>query len=130
MTTTTTQRTGAGMHTTVNKIGFVLALLLGLMNVASLASPTPDGEVGPPLAILIVDAVLGAGVIVAVLVGWLRQRKSAIRAATVLLILAAITALPAFVTPDVPSAIVATAGVYVLLTIVTIVLMLKPGRRA
>jgi hypothetical protein len=37
--------------------------------------------------------------------------------------------LPAFVTPDVPSGIVAVAGVYVLLTILTIVLMLKPGAR-
>jgi hypothetical protein len=117
------------MYTATNKVGFVLALLLGLGNVVSLASPTPDGEVGPPLAILVVDAVLGVGIIVAVLVGWLRGRKSAIRAATVLLILAAITALPAFVTPDVPSGIVAVAGVYVLLTILTIVLMLKPGAR-
>ncbi len=130
MTTTTTRRTGASMYTTVNKIGFVLALLLGLMNVVSLASPTPDGEVGPPLAILILDTVLGVGIIVAVLIGWLRGRRAAIRAATVLLILAALTALPAFVTPEVPSGIVAVAGVYVLLTIVTIVLMLKPGARS
>jgi len=117
------------MHTTMNKIGFVLALLLGLINVVSLANPTPEGQAGPPLAILIVDAVLGVGIIVAVLVGWLRGRKAAIRAATVLLILAAITALPAFTTSDIPSGIVAAAGVYVLLTIVTLVLMLKPGTR-
>ncbi len=130
MTTTTTQQTGAGMYTTVNKVGFVLALLLGLGNVVSLASPTPEGEVGPPMAILIVDAVLGVGIIVAVLIGWLRKRKAAIRAASVLLILAAITALPAFVSPDVPSGLVAAAGIYVLLTILTIVLMLKPGTRS
>lgn len=128
MTTTTTQQTGVSMYTTANKVGFVLALLLGLVNVVSLASPTPEGEVGPPLAILVVDAVLGVGIIVAVLIGWVRRRKAAIRAATVMLILAAITALPAFVA-DVPSGIVAVAGVYVLLTIVTIVLMLKAGPR-
>lgn len=129
MTTTTIRQTGVSMYTTPNKVGFVLALLLGLGNVLSLASPTPEGQAGPPLAILIVDAVLGVGIIVAVLVGWLRGRKAAIRAATVLLILAAITALPAFVAPDVPSALVAAAGGYVVLTIVTIVLMLKPGVR-
>lgn len=129
MTTTTIRQTGVSMYTTPNKVGFVLALLLGLGNVLSLASPTPEGQAGPPLAILIVDAVLGVGIIVAVLVGWLRGRKAAIRAATVLLILAAITALPAFVAPDVPSALVAAAGGYVVLTIVTIVLMLKPGAR-
>lgn len=125
---TTTAKTGASMypHSTLNKVGFVLALLLGLVNIGALANPTPDGEVGPPLAILVVDAVLGVGIIVAVLIGWLRARKAAIRAATVLLILAAITALPAFTTPGVPSAIVAAAGGYVLITILTIVLMLKP----
>ena len=122
-----TKKTGARMHTTLNKIGFVIALLLGLGNIISLVSPTPDGEVGPPLAILVVDAVLGVGIITAVLIGWVRGRKAAIRAATVLLILAAITALPAFVAPDVPNGLVVAAGVYVLLTIVTIVLMLKPG---
>ena len=47
-----------------------------------------------------------------------------------MLILAAITALPAFVVPDVPAGLVAAAGAYVLLTIVTIVLMLKPSRAA
>ena len=47
---TTSRTTGASMLTfsTANKIGFVLALLLGLVNVSSVASPTPDGEVGPP----------------------------------------------------------------------------------
>jgi hypothetical protein len=80
------------------------------------------------MVILVVDAVLGLGIIVAVLIGWLRGRRAAIRAATAMLILAAITALPAFVVPDVPAGLVAAAGVYVLLTIVTIVLMLKPVR--
>lgn len=128
----TTSQTGASMHTysNLNKAGFVLALLLGLANVASLASPTPDGEVGPPMVILLIDAVLGVGVIVAVLIGWVRARKAAIRAATVLLILTAITALPAFVSPGVPSGVVAAAGAYVLVTIITIVMMLKPARRA
>lgn len=116
-------------YTAVNKAGFVLALVLGLLNVVALANPTPEGETGPPMAILVVDAVLGAGIIVAVLVGWLRASRAAIRAATVLLILAAITTLPAFVSPDVPSALIAISGVYVLLTIVTIVLMLKPRRQ-
>ncbi|HQR80140.1 MAG TPA: hypothetical protein PLT68_07970 [Actinomycetota bacterium] len=117
-------------YSTLNKVGFVVALLLGLVNVASLATPTPDGEVGPPMAILVLDAVLGAGVIVAVLIGWLLSRKAAIRAATVLLILAAITALPAFTSPEVPSGLVAAAGAYVLVTILTIVMMLKPASRA
>jgi hypothetical protein len=115
-------------YSTLNKTGFVLALLLGLLNVLSLASPTPEGEVGPPLLILVIDAVLGVGIIVSVLMGWLRKRSAAIRAATVMLILAAVTALPAFVAPEVPKALVIAASVYVVLTIVTVAFMLKPGR--
>lgn len=114
-------------YTTLNKVGFVLAILLGLLNVASVASPTPEGEVGPPMAILVVDAVLGAGIVGAVLFGWLTGRRAALRAATVMLILAAVTALPAFFV-GAPSALVALVAVYVLLTIVTIALMLKPQR--
>ena len=72
---------------------------------------------------------LGAIIIVAVLIGWLRGSRAAIRAAAVPLVLAAITALPAFTTPDVPKPIVAAAGVYVLLTIITLVLMFKPARQ-
>jgi hypothetical protein len=124
--------TGADMprYSTLNKVGFVLAIVNGLVNVTSVANPTPEGQNGPPMVILVVDAVLGLGIIVAVLIGWLRGRRAAIRAATAMLILAAITALPAFVVPDIPAGLVAGVGVYVLLTIVTIVLMLKPARTA
>lgn len=127
MTSVTANETKTG-YSALNKVGFVLALVLGLINVASLASPTPEGEVGPPLVILVVDAVLGVGIISAVLIGWLKCRRTAVRAATVMLILAAITALPAFVAPDVPAALVLAAAVYVLVTILTIAFMLKPGR--
>ncbi len=120
-------KTGATMHqySTLNKVGFGLALLLGAVNVVSLASPTPEGEVGPPLLVLVIDAVLGVGIIVTVIIGWRRGNKAAVRAATVMLILAAVTALPAFVA-DVPQPLVIAAAVYVLLTIMTVAFMLKP----
>lgn len=123
---TTTERPAT--YSTLNKVGFVLALILGVLNVVSLASPTPEGEVGPPLIILVVDAVLGVGIIVSVLIGWIKARKAAIRAATVMLILAALTALPAFTAPGLPTPIVVVAAIYVLLSIVTIAFMLKPAR--
>lgn len=115
-------------YSPLNKIGFVIALLLGVLNVAALASPTPEGEVGPPLLILVIDAVLGVAIIVAVSIGWIKRRKAAIRAATVFLILGAVTALPAFAAQGVPPALVVAAAVYVLLTIVTIAFMLKSRR--
>jgi hypothetical protein len=45
-----------------------------------------------------------------------------------MLILAAVTALPAFVEPEVPKPLVVAASVYVVLTILTVALMLKPRR--
>ena len=127
MTDVMTDRDQATGYTTLNKAGFVMAILLGVLNVGAVASPTPEGEVGPPLAILVVDAVLGIGIVVAVLIGWLKGRRAALRAATVMLILAAVTALPAFFV-GAPPALVAMVAVYVLLTIVTIGFMLKPRR--
>lgn len=128
MTDVTTNERRTANYSTLNKVGFVIALLLGVANVAALANPTPEGEVGPPLVILIVDAVLGVGIIASVLVGWIRGSKAAVRAATVILILGALTALPAFAEPEVPRVLVVLAAVYVLLTIVTVAFMLKPAR--
>jgi hypothetical protein len=125
----TTTESAVHRYSTANKAGFVLAILLGASNLVGLASPTPEGEVGPPLAVLIFGAVVGIAIVACVVVGWLRGSRAAIRAAAIMLVLTAITALPAFVTPDVPAPLVATAGVFVVLTIVTLVLMLKPTRQ-
>jgi len=117
-------------YSTANKAGFILTLLLGLTNALALASPTPEGEVGPPIAVLIFGAAVGVAIIVAVLVGWLRGSRAAIRAAAIMLVLTAITALPAFVTPDVSAGLRASAAGFVVLTIVALVLMLKPSGRS
>lgn len=125
----TTGEIGVPRYSTANKAGFVLAILLGASGLVGLASPTPDGEVGPPWGVLIFGAVTGIAIVACVLIGWLRGSKAAIRAAVILLVLTAITALPAFVTPDVPAPLVASAGIFVVLTIVALVLMLKPSRQ-
>lgn len=117
-------------YSTPNKVGFVLTMLLGLGNVVSIAFPTPEGEAGPPLAVLVFGSVVGVAIIAAVLVGWLRGSRTAIRAAAIMLVLTAITALPAFVTPDVPAPLRVSAAAFVLLTIVALVLMLKPSGRS
>ncbi len=128
-TTTSTVEKGATVRfSTLNKIGFVLAILLGLGNVVSILQPTPDGEVGPPLAVLALGAVLGVITLVTVGIGWARKSRAAIRTAAAALIISAILALPAFVTPEVPAALVALAAVFVLLTIVAVALMLLPAR--
>lgn len=80
------------------------------------------------MPVIIFNAVVGVAIVACVLLGWLRGSRAAIRAAAVILVLYAITALPAFVTPDVPAPLVVSAGVGVVLTIVAVVLMLKPKR--
>lgn len=115
---------------TANKVGFVLAILLGVADLAAPLNPTPEGEVGPPLAILVFGAVLGLVTIVAVSVGWARQNRAAIRAAAATRILSALLALPAFAAPDVPALLKALAAVFILVTILSLVLMLAPARRA
>jgi hypothetical protein len=111
----------------LNKAGFVLALLLGLSDVASLLQPTPDGEVGPPLAILIIDALLGVITIVAVVYAWRTGSRGAVRIAAGARIVSMITALPAFFV-DVPAGIMLIVGLFVVATIACVAMMLLPSR--
>jgi hypothetical protein len=111
----------------LNKAGFVIALLLGLSDLASVLMPTPDGEVGPPFAILIIDAVLGLITIVAVVIGWRTGGRGAVRIAAGARIVSMVTALPAFFA-GVPAAILLLVSVFVVVTIACVALMLLPSR--
>ena len=112
----------------LNKAGLVLAFLLGLADMTAPFTPTPDGEVGPPFAILVLDAVLGLITVVAVVVAWRTARRGAVRIAAGARIISMITALPAFFV-DVPAALQAVVGVFVVLTIACVAMMLTPSRR-
>jgi O-antigen/teichoic acid export membrane protein len=135
MSTTESQPTGATTagaavpFSTPNKVGFVVAIVFGLASLVALLFPTPEDEVGPPLPVLAVGALLGLLIIAVVAVGWSRRSRGAIRAAAALLILSAVPALPAFTVPDVSAVLKATAAAYVLGALVAVVLMLWPGRR-
>ena len=122
--------TSTAALTTKNKIGLVLAGLLGVVDCVSLATPPPpDGEAGPPIGILVLGTVLGVITIVAVVIAWRTARRGAIRIAAGARILSAITALPAFFV-DVPPALKAFVAVGVIITVASVVLMLTPARRA
>jgi hypothetical protein len=129
LATSGTERTATMAFSTVNKVGFVLAILLALLDVVAILQPTPEGEVGPPLAVLALGSLLGVITLVAVGFGWARHSRRAIRAAAATRIISAILALPAFFAPDVPAPLVALASVFVLVTIVAVTLMLIPARR-
>ncbi len=113
---------------TRQKVGLVLAGVMSVINIPSVFFPAPDGDEGPPLAVLAVNSVLGIIGLVAVIIAWRSGNKAAIRVAAGTLILNAITSLPAFFV-DVPAGLKAVVGVSVLVTVATVVLMFSPARR-
>ena len=113
----------------LNKIGLVVALLLGLVDCVGLAFPTPAGQVGPPLAITILGAVLGVITVVCVVIALRRANKGAVRFAAGARIIAAITSLPAFFA-GVPTPLLLFVSGYVVLTVAAVILMLTPTRRS
>ena len=112
----------------LNKVGLVLAGLLGVMDVGSLAFPTPDGQVGPPYWILVLDGILGVITVVGVVWAVLRQHRGAIRVVAAARIVSLITALPAFFV-DPPAGLLLLVGAYAVVTVVVVAMMLTPPRR-
>jgi len=113
--------------TTKQRIGLVISLLYGLANLPSVLFPAPDGEEGPPLAILAIDSLLGLVALVAAILAW-RGNRVALRVAAGAIILITLTALPAFFV-DVPMGVKALVGFSVVLTVVAVVLMFSGERR-
>jgi hypothetical protein len=103
--------------TTRTRIGLAIAAFLAIGDVVSAFFPTPDGEVGPPLPIVLLGGLLGVITLVAVVVALRTGRRGALRIVAGTRVLSAITALPAFF-------------VDVVLTVVSVVLVLSPARRA
>ena len=58
------------MLTRQNKIGLVLAFLLGLADIAILAALGDDSSVRPPLWIVVISVALGLATIVLVVLAW------------------------------------------------------------
>jgi hypothetical protein len=120
----------ARVPSTRNKIGLVLAVLFGLGDLSSPFTPVgaDDGQAGPPMPVLVADAVLGIVTLVAVVFAWRSASRVAARIVAGTRILSALTALPAFFVSGVPAPVVALVAVSVVLTIVCVVLVLAPPR--
>ncbi len=124
MSTTTMTRPATN---TKQKVGLVLCGLYSLANLPSFLEAPPDGEEGPPLAILVVGSILGLIGLVATVMAW-RGNRVALRVAAGSIIIVTLTGLPAFFV-DVPMFIKALVGVSVVLTVVAVVLMFSGDRR-
>ena len=109
------------------KAGLIICILYGLGNIPSAFAPTPDGEEGPPLAILVIGSVLGVVAVVAAVLAW-RGNRPALRVGAGAMIVMTLTGLPAFFV-DVPMVIKALVGFSVVLTVVAVVLMFSGDRR-
>lgn len=127
---TTTAVAAAPALSVANKVGLAVAGLLGVVDVvANLPMNAPEGDqVGPPLGILVVDMVLGAITVVAVVWAFRTGIRAAVRLAAGARILSVVTALPAFFV-DVPPVLKALVAAFTLLTFAAVVLMLRPVRR-
>jgi hypothetical protein len=114
--------------TTRTRAGLVLAALLGVADVVTAFFPTPEGQVGPPLPIVLLAGLLGVVTLAAVAVAWRTGRRGALRLIAGTRVLSAVTALPAFFV-DVPPALKLIVAVGIVLTVVCVVLVLSPARR-
>jgi hypothetical protein len=122
---TTTAISSKPLLTRKNKIGLVLATLLGLTDIPAVLNQTPNGEEGPPMAVLAVSSICGIVTIVAAVIAWRSGQRAALRVTAGSRILSAILALPAFFV-DIPPALAAAAAVFVVVTVVCVVLILTP----
>lgn len=126
--------TAPGQHlgpaTTGQRIGFVLAVLLGLSDVVSIGSPTPDGEVGPPFVVLVVGALLGLATLVGVGLAWARRSRVAVRVAAGSRVLSLLLGLPVFFVEGLSPVIRVVSAVAAVVTIAAVVLMLSGPRNA
>ena len=115
------------------RAGLALGIVVGLSNIPAAWIPGGETESGSPTGPppFIVMFGLGAGLIIAGLLvaAWRRRSRALVRVAAVVMVLVALSAVPAFFGPDVPPWVVAIAGAYVLATVVALVLMFAPERR-
>lgn len=115
--------------TTRQRVGLALAFALSAANIASIASPTPEGETGPPFVVLAVSSLLGLVGVVGSVLAWRSGNRKVLRVVAGAVVVMALLATPAFFV-SVPAAVKALVGVTVLLTIAAVVLMLSARQDA
>jgi hypothetical protein len=127
MSTTRVREPGPTVNTR-NKIGLGIAGLLSLANVPSVLESPPDGEVGPPMVVLLADTVCGVIGLVAVVIAWRTGSRTAMRLAAACLVISIVTTLPALFV-DVPAVIKVLAAVFTVVGLAALVLMFSGDRR-
>jgi hypothetical protein len=115
------------------KAGYILGLIVGFTNIPGAFVPGGDTEsgapTGPPVEILAFGVVAGGLIMALLALAWRTGRRPLVRVAAVLMILVALTAIPAFFIDTVPAWVKLFAGAYVLATLASLVLLFSPSRR-
>ena len=119
----------ASAPTAKQKTGLVLSTLFALINLPSAFFPTPDGEEGPPFSVLLVDTVLSAVALVAVVWVWRTGSTNAKRVLAASLIVVLLTALPGLFV-GIPALLKTAIGAVTVLVLVALVLVFSGDRRA
>jgi len=127
MSSSTLTTARSSTTTTRQRVGLSIAGLYSLSNIPGFLTAPDEGQVGPPMPILILGSVLGVIGVVATVMAW-RGNRVALRVAAGAIIVMTLTGLPAFFV-DVPMFIKALVGFAVLLTVLAVVLMFSGDRR-
>lgn len=101
-------------------------MLLAVVDIVGLAGLGADN--GPPVPIVLLDAVLGLITLAGARMVW-RGRRSGVVTVIVARVISALTALPAFFVDDVPGWVPFFVGILVVLTIVGVGLLVASLRR-
>ena len=104
------------------RVGFWLAVVLGVVDVAGAFVPAPPGADAPPLVVMLLSAVLGVITLAAAVVVARSGSRPWLRVMAGSRILSGLTALPAFFLA-VPAPFVVWGAATVVLTIVAVVLL-------
>ncbi|GAA1448551.1 hypothetical protein GCM10009641_76870 [Mycobacterium cookii] len=128
-TTAPADTTTRAPWSTKNKVGLGLAMAYALVNLPSAFTPVPEGETGPPMAILWACTVLAAVALGAGVMAWRTGSRPAARLTAASMIIVTLTSLPAFFV-DVSAGIKVLVAAGVLLTVVFTVLIFSPGKRS
>jgi divalent metal cation (Fe/Co/Zn/Cd) transporter len=124
MTTMSTTRRPT-RTTTQLRTGLAISAFLGLSNIPFLFAPTDASDQnGPPMAILVLSALVGLVSVVCAVIAWRSGNRLAIRINAAALLLNALTSLPAFFV-DIDAWIKVASAVGVILTVAALVLTLR-----
>jgi hypothetical protein len=112
---------------TRNKVGLVLAFILGLFDLPSVSEGSSFGSNPPPFEFLVAGSVCGVVTVVAVVWAWRRLNRTAIRITAATRIVSALASLPTFFI-DVPAGAKVFASAGIILAVIAVTLMLTPPR--